>query len=114
MVVIKGKKTVVSVVEKVEIMGKKFRARVDTGAQTSSIDRATAIKLGLLKSSFVRTADIVSASGRSKRKVVKTPVRIKDRLINASLTVADRSNLSFKVLIGRNILKLNFVVDCAN
>ena len=48
----------------------------------------------------------------SYRKVVKAVVKIKNRKIRASFTVADRSNLSFKVLIGRNILRKNFLVDC--
>jgi len=104
------KKTVVGLVETVEINGKKFKARIDTGAQTGSIDAGVASRLGLRH--ITRYTEVISASGMSYRKVVKAVVKIKNRKIRASFTVADRSNLSFKVLIGRNILRKNFLVDC--
>ena len=103
------KKTVVGVLETVEIAGKKYRARIDTGAKLSSLDKKTARKLNLGKT--IRNAKVKSAHGISLRPVIRVKVKIKSRIITASFNLADRSHMKYKVLIGRNILRNGFLID---
>lgn len=103
------KKVRIGGLETVEIGGKRLRARIDTGARMSSIDRITAKKLKLGKT--VRRTRIKSAHGTSIRPVVKTTVKIKSKKIKASFNLAARSHMKYRVLIGRNILKKGFIID---
>lgn len=102
-------KTVIGLKEKVEIGGKKVLARIDTGAKVSSIDIKLAKRLGINRP--VRKTKIKSANGVSIRPVILTHVKIKKRVFRAFFTLADRKELSFPVLIGRNILKRGFLID---
>ena len=45
------------------------------------------------------------------RYVIKTTVRIFDRLIRAEFSLSDRDNLRFPVLLGRKILRKRFLID---
>lgn len=103
------KKTVVGCLETVEIEGKKFRARIDTGAKMSSLDRKIFKKFNLGKT--IRKAKIKSSHGVSLRPVIRASVKIKDRKIKASFNLADRSQMKYRVLIGRNILRNDFLID---
>lgn len=103
------KKTVVGRVETVWIGEKKYRARIDTGAKTSSIDEAITKKLKIGKP--IRKIRIISAHGSSTRPVVRVSIKLKTRKIKASFNVIDRSHMQYKVLIGRNILRKDFLVD---
>jgi len=89
--------------------GKKIFAKIDTGAQRSSIDMRLASFLDLGET--VKRVKVTSAHGKTKRAVKKAKIIIKGRTINASFNIADRSHMKYKALIGRNILKLNFLVD---
>jgi len=103
------KKTIIGCVETVVIGGKKHRARIDTGARTSSIDRRLAKKLML--GPVLRKMKVKSSIGESFRPVIKTLVKIKNRKIKASLNLADRTKMKYKILIGRNVLRKNFLID---
>lgn len=83
-------------------------ARIDTGARRSSIDRQLAQKLGLLAKDNVllsRGYAYVSAAGRQPRPVIGLTMRLAGRKLNTSASVANRSNLSIPLLIGRNDLQ---------
>lgn len=88
----------------------KITARVDTGATSSSIDTSLALALNLgpaLKSRVVK-----SASGVKERPIIKAEVNINGSIIEAEFTVADRKHMTYKMLIGQNILKQgNFLID---
>lgn len=102
-------KTIVGLVEKVKINGKEVTARIDTGAEHSSVDKdlASRLKLGpVLKTVFIK-----SASGRAKRPVVEAEVKIKGKAIKSRFNVANRKHMRYKVLIGQNILKHGFLID---
>jgi hypothetical protein len=106
-------KTIVGLTEEVTIYGsrrkRKIIARIDTGATRSSIDQHLAKKLELgpeRKKTIVKTAH-----GIGERPVIKERVKIHGRIIKAFFTVADRSHMKYKVLIGQNILKRRFLVD---
>ena len=102
-------KIVVGIREKVEIMGKSFSARMDTGAKMSSIDKKLAIDLGL--GPVLRKMNIRSVHGTSERPVVRAVVNLKGKTLKASFNLADRNKMDYPILIGRNILRKGFLVD---
>ncbi len=102
-------KTLIGLTEIVEINGRKFRARIDTGANRSSIDKRLAMKLNL--GPAIKTTTVKSQHGRSVRPVIKASVAIGERRFRATFTLADRNHMSFQILIGRNILKKGFLID---
>jgi hypothetical protein len=107
-------KTVVGGVEQVIVYGtashKKVLARVDTGAQSNSIDKSLAEKLGT--GAVIRTTTVKSATGSSERPVVMLDIEIGGKRLTGRFTIADRSKLKYQLLIGRNILKNGFLVEC--
>ena len=110
---VKRKKTVIGLTEKAELIGPKktkiLVARIDTGATLGSIDKKLAKELKL--GPVLRTKLVKSSHGQSYRPVIKASIRIGGRRIRARFTLANRSFLKYKVLIGQNILKKRFVID---
>lgn len=110
-------KTVVGLTERVQVRGpggqsKEVLARIDTGATKSSIDvrLAADLKLGPV----IKTKLVKSASGTTLRPVVKATIEIANKSIPAELTIADRSHMKYRILIGQNILCDNgFIIDPA-
>jgi hypothetical protein len=106
---------VIGLVEKVMIKGGKksvtIKALIDTGAQWTSIDLNLATKAGL--GPIVRTRKIKAASTKktSIRPVVKVHVELVGKTFLAEANLQDRSHMKFPMLIGRNILAGNFLVD---
>ena len=79
-----------------------FPAKIDTGAEQSSIDFSVAEKLGLLHADqVVGQRWVKSGLGRQQRTVVTCEICIKNRWQKTKVTCADRSDLRFPVLIGR-------------
>lgn len=85
-------------------------ARIDTGATSSSIDIKLAEELELgpsMKSKIVK-----SASGTKERPLVEATIRMNNLIIKEYFTLADRSHMTYPVLIGQNILKQgNYLID---
>ncbi len=107
-------KKVLGIVEKVNIIGKNGKealALVDTGAKMSSVDIKLAAETGI--GPVVRAAKIKSASKDTgtRRPVLEATVEVSGKKFKSEVNVADRSNMAFPVLIGRNVLKGNFLVD---
>lgn len=106
-------KTIVGLTEKIEVIGKKKTvfevARIDTGATKGSIDTKLAASLGL--GPIIRTKLVKSASGQSTRPLVHVDVKIKRKRFTGDFTIADRSHMKFKVLIGQDILTQGFLID---
>jgi hypothetical protein len=46
-----------------------------------------------------------------KRYVIKTQIKIGRKIVKTSISLTDRGNMRFPVLIGRKLLKKRFVVD---
>lgn len=108
------KRTVLGLTSKITIFGKNKQqtvvARVDTGATKSSIDKTLAEQLRLVPGS--RTKIVKSSLGISQRPVIEIKVKIDDKILTTDFTVAERSHLTYPVLIGQNILKLGeFLID---
>ncbi|WP_325894430.1 ATP-dependent zinc protease family protein [Grimontia sp. NTOU-MAR1] len=108
------------------------KARVDTGATTSSISAIDIKKFNrdgqewvsfrlahdgkqseLMEFPVVRTVHIIqsSAEGYDRRYVVEMPITIGDVTETTEFTLRDRHHLNFPVLLGRTYLKDIAVVD---
>lgn len=103
-------KIVIRTVEEVKIKGKRFLARVDTGATKSSICESIAenLKLG----PPIRDVQIRNVHGISKRKIIKIKVSIAGKQMNSLFNVTKRQQMKYPILIGRNILKRGFLIEC--
>ncbi len=107
-------RTVIGMTEEVKLGNLKGKdlpvlAKIDTGASISSIDFNLASKLKL--GPIMNTALIKSASGSGRRPIVKAKLSLEGHDFETDFTLADRSNLKYKVLIGQNILSKGFLID---
>ncbi|MCE0495395.1 ATP-dependent zinc protease family protein [Vibrio salinus] len=109
-----------------------YRARVDTGAATSSLNAAEqkifihngkkwvrfrvrdkdrlSEELSLPVKRWVRIKQVSNERG-SRRPVIEARIRIGDRVAETEFTLADRSHLSFPILIGRSYIRNYALVD---
>ncbi|MBC7473369.1 MAG: ATP-dependent zinc protease [Candidatus Sericytochromatia bacterium] len=105
-------KTIIRAVESIVIHSnsgyRTVKARIDTGATQSSIDMSLARQLGYNK--YVGRVNVVSANGIKTRPVVEISYELSGKRIISTFTLADRSNLNYSVLIGRNDLN-GFLID---
>jgi hypothetical protein len=85
------------------------RARIDTGATMSSIDKELAEELEL--GPVVRTKLVKQAQGHTVRPVIKARFRLADESHEEKFTIADRSHMKYRVLIGQNALKNHYLID---
>jgi len=107
-------KKIVGIVEKIKIMGEKTidtYALFDTGATSTSVDTMLAgrAKLGPVISVIrIRHA---SLRGEIRRPVVRATIEIKRKLFDVKVNIQDRTHMAFPVIIGRDVLAGNFIVD---
>jgi hypothetical protein len=104
----------------------KLTARIDSGAATTSlhaqdlkvIDKMAEFILPTnsgelaLKLPVKRWVRVKSALGHQRRPVVELDLCIGPKRVTVRTNLADRSNLKYPLLIGRNALKSDFVIDC--
>ena len=107
-------------------------AKIDSGARTSSLHGTVLEQFERDGQNYVRFAVdfneqqvrqvceavhvdkrvITSSNGdRQTRFIVKTPLTIGDVTFRAEISLADRSDMKFPMLIGRSSLRRRFVVD---
>ena len=107
-------------------------AKIDTGARTSSLHATILEQFERDGERYVRFAvdferqhvrqvceavhidwrGITSSNGETQqRMIVKTPLRIGDVTFRAEISLADRSDMKFPMLIGRSALRRRFLVD---
>ena len=98
-------------------------AKIDTGAYSNTL-HCSEIKVKE-KKLFFKVLDekehcfenfsqkkIKNSSGEAeKRYIIKTKIRIAGRTIKSIISLTDRGNMRYPVLIGRRLLKNKFVVD---
>jgi len=101
--------TVVGFYEDISIQGKIIRAKIDTGASTSSISAVLANSLET--GPVVKRTTVVNSYGSAVRPVIKLDVEIAGKKITASFNIAIRQHLRYPILIGKNILRKGFIVD---
>jgi hypothetical protein len=112
----KNKKIIIGLIDKVSIKGKKGevtrKALFDTGATRTSVDMGLAAKVGLgpiVKAIKVKAAS--NPSGEKKRIVAIAYIKIKNKTVRTEVSVEDRSNLPYPILIGRDLIHNNFIID---
>jgi hypothetical protein len=123
-----GEKMTIGEVEDIILMpwGVRLPARIDTGAATSSLDaRELIVKNNMaefrlpkmygglrLRLPVIEWQKIRSADFRERRPVVEITFCIGPKLIRAQVTLNNRATVTYPLIIGRNVLKDKFVVDC--
>ena len=107
----KEKRIVIGLIENITLEnGVTYKAKIDTGADSSSIDQNLLEKLGEKK--ILAHKIVKSALGRTKRPTVRLEVEFQGKIFSEKFSVADRSHLRYKVLIGKDILKKEgFLID---
>jgi len=109
-------KPIIGLVEKTTVFGKRkqkktLKARIDTGATKSSIDKGLAEKLEL--GPVIEKKLIKSAHGNAFRPIIRVKIRLATKETRSKFTIADRTHMRYKILIGRNILRKHFLIDPA-
>ncbi len=123
-----NEKITIGLVEEVVLLpwGVKLPARIDTGAAQTSLDaREIVIKGDIvdfklpenygglqLSLPIVSRKTIRSAEAREQRPVVMMDFCLGSKHIRTRVNLNDRSKVKYPLLIGRNALKKNFIVDC--
>ncbi len=110
---------------------KQIPVRIDTGARTSSLWATDVRHRGKSLISFslfgpaspyytgkritrkiIETRFVTSSTGHEQeRLVINMTIRMHGKKINAKFTLSDRSTQTYPILIGRNTLRGNFLVD---
>jgi len=123
-----GEKIPIGTVEDVILLpwGIRMPARIDTGAARSSLDaRELMIKDDIaefklpkkyggrkLQLPIIGWVQTRSAEAREQRPVVEITFCVGPKRIRAEVNLNDRSMVRYPLIIGRDVLKENFVVDC--
>jgi len=122
-------RTVIGTVEEVVLFpwGEKLPARIDTGAGMTSLDvrdltiknRVAQFRLPekygntLISLPVIRYCKVRSADSRGRRPVVEIELCVGSKRMRVQATLNDRSQLEYPLMLGRNVLKQGFIVDCA-
>lgn len=88
---------------------KKLLAKIDTGANISSVDIRLASEL--LLGPITKTKSVISSHGRSLRPIVPIKIDMAGVQVEGDFTLYNRSHMTYPVLIGRNILEQGFLID---
>lgn len=111
-----NEKKLIGLVEIAEIIGSKGsikkRALFDTGATRSCVDVKVAAKAGI--GPIVSSVRIKSASapkGYTRRAIAEAIIIIKGKEVKARVNIEDREGLPYSILIGRDIIHENFLID---
>lgn len=110
----------------------RVKAKVDTGARTSAlhVDHVKEIDHGKIQFFIVkddekkrkkiiadisRKGNVRSSTGeQTNRYFVKTTIKIGSEIYAAEISLVDRKSMKFPMLLGRSILKKNFIVDVSH
>jgi hypothetical protein len=102
---------IIGLIEKIILEnGKEYLAKIDTGADSSSIDKKILEKLGEKK--IISHKTVRSALGRHRRPTILLEIVFQDKKFIEKFSISDRQNLKYKILIGNDILKKEkFLID---
>jgi alpha-L-glutamate ligase-like protein len=106
--------TVLSIIEPVTILDSAgtphtISAKIDTGAWRTTIDQTLA-RDWHIDTAIVDHAEVRGALGRQKRPIIELALTLRDKNIKTRAFLADRSHMSYPMIIGRRDLK-GFLVD---
>jgi hypothetical protein len=132
-------KHIIGAVELVQVEGLEYRARIDTGADITSIHAyditieneeenlnanigkqlyfKTANEKGetkLIEAKIVNVNTVRNALGKESRYVVQLAIAWGDYVKTVDVNLKNRTNMQFALLIGRNWLKDDFIVDVSD
>ena len=105
-------KEIVGLLTKVKVRGKntvETIGKFDTGARSTSVDRDVAIEAGLKL--IEKTRVYKSGLGKHRRFLAKAIITINGKSFETTVNISDRSHSLAKVLIGRDIILGNFIID---
>ena len=106
------KKITVGLIESVKVKGIKGEVetlgKFDTGAERTSIDKNLVSKIGADPIGKTTTFNV---HGKTIRPLVNLKLNIKGKGVNVKANVWDRSSRKYKILIGRDAIFSNFIVD---
>jgi hypothetical protein len=111
-----GPKRIVHLVERVTVSGpggeESVRAKIDTGADRTTVDDDLAERLKLGPALSKVTIKLSAAGRKVERPVVEAQVTVAGKPFKLRVGVADRSQMKFRVIIGRDILRSgDFLID---
>ncbi len=107
-------KKIIGLIEPIKIMGKnvvKTTALFDTGARLTSIDNKIAAEAQVGPVLRIQKVKAPITKETEERPVVKVRIEINGRGYEGEANLNDRSHMKYPVIIGRNIIHDNFVVD---
>ena len=109
-------KKVIRLVQRVTVAGpggeERVRAKVDTGADRTTVDRGLAGRLELIPTGSMVTIKASAAGKRVERPLVNADVTLAGKTFRLRVGVADRSQMRYLVIIGRDILRSgDFLID---
>ncbi|HDD46432.1 MAG TPA: hypothetical protein ENG42_03070 [Candidatus Aenigmarchaeota archaeon] len=108
-------KQVVGLVEKIKIVGNdkaiETLALMDTGAIRTSIDMSLAAEAKLGPIVGIEKIKQSSTKRSTKRPIVEAIIELKGKRFKKKVNLQDRSHMRYLAIIGRDILKGNFIVD---
>lgn len=110
-----GKK-VIRLVARVMISGpggeESVRAKVDTGADRTTVSRELARRLKFVPTGSNVTVKVSAGSQKVERPLVEASITLKGKHFKLRVGVADRSLMRYGVIIGRDILRSgDFLID---
>jgi hypothetical protein len=110
-----GKK-IVRLVVRVLISGpggeESVRAKVDTGADRTTVSRELARRLKLVPTGSKVTVRVSASSQKVERPLVDASITLKGKPYRLKVGVADRTLMRYGVIIGRDILRSgDFLID---
>ena len=98
------KRKIIGIIEEIFLENKKsYKSKIDTGADYNSIDSDLLAKLGEKQITGYKL--IKSALGKQKRAFVDLEITLAGETFTTPFSIADRSTLKYKILIGKNLMK---------
>ena len=104
-----SERPVIGLIEQIELENTTIAAKIDTGADVSSIDIGLAADLQL--GPVVQKTHVKSSHGKTRRAVISLTFTLAGKQVTGFFNLADRHKLKYKFLIGKNILQEGFLID---
>jgi hypothetical protein len=106
---VRPKRRVIGIIQEVLVRGPggeiQVRAKIDTGASRTSLDTALAKKLGLGPVERRVHTRSAAAERPEERDVVRATVIIDGRPFDAHVTITDRKDMRYHMIVGMDVLR---------